>query len=172
VTPEVDLERIIIKGKAHREGASTVEQSISDNYPSPSLETPFTTSHFPFIPSAEVSRTLNFGSVPVEFPPPILRLEGEILVTPLSPEAIPWPNSRTTEYFPTPSFTTPPLITISATVEREASSNSRLVASPHNPPFFPFPPGSSIPTSPVRNPSPPSSPSPNIPYGRRESPHD
>jgi hypothetical protein len=75
-TPEADLEKIIEKGKSHREGASTVEPSISDNFPSPSLETPFPASHFPIIPFAVVSTTLNFRSVPIEFSPPGLGLEG------------------------------------------------------------------------------------------------
>jgi hypothetical protein len=71
-TPEGDSEKIIRKGKAHKEGASTLEPGIFDNSPSPSLETPFSASHFPVILSAGVSRTLNFGSILVEFSPPDL----------------------------------------------------------------------------------------------------
>jgi hypothetical protein len=70
----------------------------------PPLETLISASHFPIIPSVGVSRILNFGSVPVEFSPPGLRLEGEILVTPLSPEVVPWSRPRTSEYFPTPGL--------------------------------------------------------------------
>jgi hypothetical protein len=162
-TPEADPENIIRKGKAFGGGSSTTEPGISDNFPSPSVETPFFASHFPVIPSAGVSRTLNFGSVPVEFSPPGLGLEGEILVTPLSPEVVPWHRPKTTEDFPTPSFTTPPLIIVVATAEGEAYDDSSPIAFSLNPPLFLFPPGSSVPVSPVRTPSPPSSPPPNIP---------
>ena len=129
-TPEGDSEKIIRKGKAHKGGASTLEPGIFYNSPSPSLETPFFASHFPGTPSAEVCRTLNFRSVPATFSPPCLRLEGEILVTPLSLEVIPWPRYKTTEHFCIYSFTTPPLIIVPATAKRESSANSSPVASP------------------------------------------
>jgi hypothetical protein len=124
-TPEVDPEKIVRKGRALREGTSTVEPGISDNFHCPSLETPISASHSPVIPSVGVSRTLNFGSVPVEFSPPGLGLEGEILVTPLSPEIVPWFRPNASEYFPTLGFTTPPPITVVATTERETSFPSR-----------------------------------------------
>jgi hypothetical protein len=85
MTLEVDPEKIVRKGKAFRGGDSTAEPDISNNFPSPSVETPFSAPHSLVIPSAGVSQTLNFRSVPVEFSPPGLGLEGEILVTPLSP---------------------------------------------------------------------------------------
>jgi hypothetical protein len=170
MTPEADPEKIIRKGKAFRGEASTTEPGISDNFPSLSVETPFSAPHSPIIPSVGVSRTLNFGSVPVEFSPPGLGLEGEILVTPLSPEVVPWPRPRTTEDFPTPVFITPPPITVAATAEREASTDSSPVAFSLNLPLFPFPPGSSVPVSPVRTPSPPSSPPSNIPMAGENPP--
>ena len=138
-TPEVDPEKIIKKGKAHREGASTIEPCISDNFPSPSLEAPFFASHFPVIPSAGVSRTLNFRSVPVEFSPPSLGLEGEILVTPLSPEVVPWFILSTSENFPTMGFTTPPPITTTIEERETFVPLSPKVHSP-NSLRFPFPP--------------------------------
>jgi hypothetical protein len=98
-------------------------------------------------------------------------LEGEILVTPLSPEAVPWRRPRTTEDFPTPRFTTPPLITVAATAQREASTDSSPLAFSLNPPLFPLPPGSSFLVSPVfQAPSPPSSPPPNIPMAGENPP--
>jgi hypothetical protein len=105
-TPEVDLEVIIRKGKASQGESSTAEPS---NLPPPSIETPFSYSQLPSKPVSKVSHFLNFGSVPAEFSPPSLALEGEILITPLSPEAIPWRIPQTTEY-----FTTPPLATVTA----------------------------------------------------------
>jgi hypothetical protein len=138
-TPEADPEKFIRKGKAPREGASAAEPGISDDFHGPFLETPFTASHSPVIPSVGVSRTLNFGSVPVEFSPPGLGLEGEILVTPLSPEILPWFRPNTSGDFPTLGFTTPPPITV-ATTRREASAPSSPVAFSLNPLLFPFPP--------------------------------
>jgi hypothetical protein len=85
--PEVDSEVIIIKGKVSQGESSTAEPG---NSPPPSVETPFSSSQLPSKPVSEVCCFLNFGSVPAEFSPPGLGLEGEILVTPLSPEAIPW----------------------------------------------------------------------------------
>jgi hypothetical protein len=88
-------------------------------------------------------------------------LEGEILVTPLSHEAIPWFRPRTSEYFPTPGFTTPrPIIVVSFT-EREIFAPSSPVDFYPNPLLFPFPHGSSVPVSHVQTPSPLGSP-PNI----------
>ena len=78
---------IFRKGKAFEGETSTAEPG---NPPSPSVETPFSSPQLPSKPFFEVSHFLNFGSVPAEFSPPGLGLEGEILVTPLSPEVVPW----------------------------------------------------------------------------------
>ena len=86
VTPEEDPEVIIRKGKASEGETSTVEPG---NFPYPSVETPFSSSHITSIAFFEVSRILNFESVLAKFSPPGLGLEGEILVTPLSPLAVP-----------------------------------------------------------------------------------
>jgi hypothetical protein len=93
-TPEEDLEAVRRKGKR---AAKEVSADEKGNTPSPSVKTPFSDSQFPSRPSSEVSRFLNFGSVPAEFSPPGLVSEGEILVTPLSG-----------------GFNTPPLITTAA----------------------------------------------------------
>jgi hypothetical protein len=89
-TPVADPEKIIRKGKALRENTSTTEPSISDDFHSPPVDTLISSCHSIVKPYVGVSRTLNFGSVPVEFSPPGLGLEGESLVTPLSPKIIPW----------------------------------------------------------------------------------
>ena len=80
-TPEEDLEAVHRKG---RRAAKEVPVDEKGNTPSPSVRTPFSDSQFPSHPPSEVSRFLNFGSVPAEFSPPGLVSEGEILVTPLS----------------------------------------------------------------------------------------
>jgi hypothetical protein len=54
-THEVDPENIIRKGKGLREGTSTVEPSISDNFYYPPIGTPVSTSHSTVIPFAGVS---------------------------------------------------------------------------------------------------------------------
>jgi hypothetical protein len=151
---------IIRKGKAFEGETSTIEPA---NFPSPSVENPFSSSRLPSRPFSEVSHFLNFGSVPAEFSSPSMGLEGEILVTPLSPEVVPWRRPITIEDFPTPSFTTPPLIIIVTNAQREESTNSSPLAFSLNPPLFPLPLGSSFPVSPIQAPSPPSSPPPNIP---------
>jgi hypothetical protein len=129
------MEVVLRKGKASEGEAFTTEPG---NLASPSVGTPFSPPQFLNRPFSEVSHFLNFGSVPVEFPPPSLGLEGEILVTPLSPEVVPWRRPKTTKYFPTPSFTTPPLVTISASAQREASADLSPLAFSLNLLLFPI----------------------------------
>jgi hypothetical protein len=124
-TPEADPKKIVRKGKALREGTYTIEPSIFDNFHCP-LETPISASHSLVIPSVGVSRNLNFGSVPVEFSPPGLGLEGETLVTPLCPEIVLWFRTSASEDFPTPGFTTPH--PIFATTDGETSFPSGPLA--------------------------------------------
>jgi hypothetical protein len=139
-TPEADPEKIIRKGKALHEGTSSTEPGISDDFQYPPIGTPISISHSTVIPSVGVSRTLNFGSVPVEFSPPGLGLEGEILVTPLSPEVVSWFKPCTSEDFPTLGFITPPPIRVTGFTERETSSPSSPITFSPNPLLFPFPP--------------------------------
>jgi hypothetical protein len=104
-----------------------------------------------------VSRFLNFGSVPAEFSPPGLGLEGEILVTPLSSEAVPWRRPGTTEDFPTPS-------------QRGAPTDSNSLAFSLDPLLFPTPIRGSFSAVPSRTPSPPRSPPLNIPMAGANPP--
>jgi hypothetical protein len=166
-TPEADLEEIIRKGNAFEGETSTAEPG---NFPSPSVETPFSSSQLPSRPFTEVSHFLNFGSVPASFSPPGLELEGDILVTPFSPEVTTWSRPRNLGGFPTPRFTTPPPIIVATTIEREASTVSSPIAFSLNPPPCPFPPAISAPVSLVQNPSPPSSPPPNTPMAGENPP--
>jgi hypothetical protein len=168
VIPEADPEKIIRKGKTPQEGTSTIEPGIFDDFHFPTIGTLISCSHIPIIQSIGVSRSLKFGSVLVEFFPPGLGLEGEILVTPLSPEITLWIRTNVSEDFSTSSFTTPPPITVAATTERE----TYFPASPLNfsPNFllFPFPPRSSTPISPTRTHSPP----PHIPMAGANPPRN
>jgi hypothetical protein len=145
-TPQTDPEVVLRKGKAPEEEASTAE---TGNPPSPSVRTLFSPPQFLNRPPSEVSRFLNFGSVPAEFSPPGLGLEGEILVTPLSSEAVPWRRPMTTEDFPTPA-------------QGGAPPDLNSLAFSLNPLLFPTPLRDSFPVAPSRTPSPPSSPLHNI----------
>jgi hypothetical protein len=54
-TPEADPEKIIRKGKALQEGTSIAEPGISDDFQSPLVITPISSSHSTVIPSIGVS---------------------------------------------------------------------------------------------------------------------
>jgi hypothetical protein len=147
--PEVDPKKIIRKGKALHDGTSTTELGISDDFHYPPVRTPMFVFPSTVIPSVGVPRTLNFGSVPIEFSPPGLGLEGERLVTPLSPKIILWFRPSALEYFPTPGFTTPPPFRVTSFVERETFVPPSHVAFSPNPLLFPFTLGNSVPVSPI-----------------------
>jgi hypothetical protein len=115
------------------------------------VKTPFSDFQLPSRTSSEVSRFLNFGSVPAEFSPPGLVSEGEILVTP-----------------PSGGFTTPPLIT--ATAQRKAPAHSGPLDSSLFSPSSPV--RTSFPASPVHTPSPPSSPPLNVPMAGANPPQN
>jgi len=72
-TPEADLEAVHRKEKSSVKEVSVTERG---NTPSPSVKTPFSDFQLPSHTSSEVSRFLNFGSVPAEFSPPGLVSEG------------------------------------------------------------------------------------------------
>jgi hypothetical protein len=138
-TLEEDLEAVYRKGKRSGREVSITKKG---NTPSPSVKTPFFYFQLPSRTSSEVSRFLNFGSVPAEFSPPGLISEGEILFTP-----------------PLGGFITPPLITTVARREIPICS-SPLGFSLFSPTF---PVRTLFPTSPVHTPYPPSSPPLKVP---------
>jgi uncharacterized small protein (DUF1192 family) len=147
-TLEADLEAVRRKGKRTAKEVSVDEKG---NTPSPSVRTPFSDSQFPSRPSSEVSRFLNFGSVPAEFSPPGLVLEGEILVT-----------------SPSGGFTTPPLIT--AAPQRKTLVHPGSVDLSLFSPFSPV--NTSVPSSPIHTPSPSSSPLHHIPMAGANPPQN
>jgi hypothetical protein len=150
-TAEENPEVILKKGKDPQGQSFAYESGIS---PPPSVRTPFSYSQLSSHPPSEVSRFLNFGSVPVEFSPPGLVSEGEILVTSPSLEVVPQYTPQASEGFTTPPF-------IATTVQRGTSAHSGpldLSLFSLSSPLRTF-----FPTSPVHTPSPPSSPPPNIP---------
>jgi hypothetical protein len=159
--PEADPEKIIRKGKSSRGGTSTTKPSISNDFHD-FIETPTPSSHPVYLPSVGVSRSLNFGSVHAEFPPPSLKLVGETLVTPLSPEVVPWSRTSVSEYFPTLGFTTPSPIT-TVFEERETFVPFSLQACSPYFLLFPSHPVSSVPIFPIQASSPPGSPTPIVP---------
>jgi hypothetical protein len=105
-TPEVDPEKIIKRRQTLPEGTSVVEPGISDDFHYPPITTLVVVSHFPITLSIRASRSLNFGSFPVDFP--------------------------------SPSFTTPPPITVVSFTGRETSVPSSPEAFSPNPQFFPL----------------------------------
>jgi hypothetical protein len=115
------------------------------------VKTPFFYFQLPSRTSSEVSHFLNFRSVPVEFSPPGLVSEGEILVTP-----------------PSGGFTTPPLTTTAA--QREAPAHSGPLDFSLLSPSSPV--RTSFPASPVHTSSPPSSPPLNIPMAGANPPQN
>jgi hypothetical protein len=153
-TPEANPEAVLRKGKASEGETSIAEPG---NPLSPSVETPFSSPQLPSRPFSEVSRFLNFGSVPAEFSPPDLGLEGEILVTPLSFEAVYRRRPLTAVDLPTPA-------------RRKAPADPSSLASALNPLLFSTPLRDSFPVAPSRTPSPPSSPPPNIPMAGANPP--
>jgi hypothetical protein len=131
---------------------------IFDDFHHPPLENPISTPHFPVIPATRVSRSLKFGSVPDDFSPPSLGLEGEILVTPISPEVVPWFKPRISKYFPTLGLTTPLSVRFVAFTEIQTSTPSSPVTFSPNTQLVPFSPRRTVPLSPVRTPYPHGSP--------------
>jgi hypothetical protein len=169
-TPEADPEKIIRRRKILQEGTSTAIPGDSGNFHNPPLTTPVVVSHFPITPSVGASRSLNFGSFPAGFPSPSFGVEG--FDTPIPPGVVPWSEPRTPEYFPTPSFTTPPPVKVVAFTERETSVPSSPVAFSSNPLLFPFPPRGSVPASPVQATSPLGSPPAIIPMAGANPPRN
>jgi hypothetical protein len=152
--PETDPEVVLRKGKASEEEASITEPG---NPPYPSVGAPFSPPQLFDRPVFAVSHFLNFGSVPIEFSSPGLGPEGQDLVTPLSPKAIPWRRLTTTEDFPTPS-------------QRGTPADLSLIAFSLNHLLFPTPIRDSFSVTPSRTPSPPNSPPPNIPMASDNPP--
>jgi hypothetical protein len=120
------------------------------------LTTPVVVSHFPITSSIGSSRSLIFGSFPAHFPSPSFGVED--FDTPIPPRVVPWSEPKTPETFPTLSFTTPPPVKVASFIERETYFPSSPVAFSSNPLLFPFPPGGSVPSSPVQATSPLGSP--------------
>jgi hypothetical protein len=171
-TPAADPEKIIRKGKAPREGTSTAIPSVFGNFHNPYLETLVFASHYPVNPSVGVSRILKFGSVPVDFSPPGIGLEGEIFDTHVSLEVVLWFKPRTTKYFITLGFTTPSPIRFVAFIEGETSVPSSPVAFYPNPQLFPLYPRNTFPTSLVQALSLPGSPPVHIPMACANPPRN
>jgi hypothetical protein len=102
--PEANPENIIRKGKSSEGGTSTAKIGISGDFHD-FVETPTPSFRLILLSSVEVSRSLNFGSVPNGFSPLGLELVGETLVTPLSPKVVPWFRPGASEH-------SPPVITV------------------------------------------------------------
>jgi len=153
--PEENPEVIRRKEKSSLRESFASQTSISAP---PAVKTPLSCSQLSSYPFSEVSRSLNFGSVPTEFSPP-----GEILVTPPSLEVVPQYRPQASE-----GFTTPLVATI--TTQKEASAHSSPLALSLFSPLSPSPSRSSLLISPLHTSSPPGSPLPNIPMAGANPP--
>jgi hypothetical protein len=171
-TPEVDPEKIIKKGKTSQEGASTAVPGDFGNLHNHSLKTPVVASNSPIIPSVGVSRILNFGSFPVDFSPLSHALEGESFDTPVSPKVVKWLRPRTSKYFPTLGFTTPPPIRVATFTEGKTSVPSNPVGFSPKTQLLPFSPRSTATIVPVPTPSPLGSPPVHVPMAGDNPPRN
>jgi hypothetical protein len=123
-TPEVDPEKIIKKGKSSQESFAAAVSGTSGQLPDSFLNTPVVISSIPPLPSAEVSKNLDFENFLVEyssFKPELKEENFEILA---SPDIVKWFRLESLEDFPTLGFATPPPIKIFVTKEEETSSPS------------------------------------------------
>jgi len=168
-TPEDDPENIIKKGNTSQEGLSTVVLGASDNLQTPSFKTLISPSNSPFLPSAAISRSLNFGSFAIEFSPSIYHLE-EIFDTHVSPDILKWFRPRSLENFPTLGFPTPPPIKVVVSKEGETYFPSNPILFSSNTQLFPFSHRNIALVSPVQTPSPPGSPTIHIPMAGANPP--
>jgi hypothetical protein len=164
-SPEADPEKIIKKGKASQESFSAVVSGTSGQLPDSILKTPVVISSNPPLPSAEVSKNLDFENFPVEyssFDPELKEENFEILA---SPDIVKWFRLESLEDFPTLGFATPPPIKIYVAKEEETSSPLQPIPSSSKtqpsavkteipPSYIPFSPKLHT----VKSPSPPCSP--------------
>jgi hypothetical protein len=153
-TPETDPEAVLRKGKASEEEASITEPG---NPPYPSVGAPFSPPQLFDRHVSTVSRFLNFGSVPIEFPSPGMGPEGQDFVTPPPFEVVPWRIPLSSEDFPT-------------TAQGGEHADWSSVAGYLDHLLFPTPLRDLPPLPPSQTPSPPSSPPPNIPMAGANPP--
>jgi hypothetical protein len=122
-TPEADPKKIIRRRKILEEGTSAAEPCISNDFHHPPIATPVAISHFPITPTVRVSRSLNFGSFPADFPSPSFTTPPPVKVAafieretsvPSSPLLFPFVPRNTPPISPvrTPSPPSPPLVHI------------------------------------------------------------
>jgi hypothetical protein len=165
VPPEADPEKIIKKGKASQESFFVVATSASGQLPDSTLNTPVVISSNPSLPSAEVSKNLDFQKFPIEYSSFETDLKEERFEIISSPDIVKWFSLESLEDFPTLGFATPPPVKISAAKEEETSSPLQTLPSSSktqpsavkteiSPSYIPFSPKLHT----VKFPSPPCSP--------------
>jgi hypothetical protein len=118
-TPEADPEKIIKKGKASQEGYSTILPGTPGLLHDSTFKTPVAISNSPLLPSAEVSKSLDFENFPVEYSSFSPKLKEENFETLASPDVVSWFRLENLEDFPTLGLPTPPPIKVVVTQEEE-----------------------------------------------------
>jgi hypothetical protein len=121
VTPEDDTERIIKKGKDSQEIFPFVLSGTSGHFPNSFINTPVVISSIPPLPSAEISKNLDFENFPLEYSSFDVELKEKKIEILASPDIVKWFRLESLEDFPTLVFATPPPIKFFVTKEEETS---------------------------------------------------
>jgi hypothetical protein len=126
------------RGKAPQGETSTTKPG---NLQYPFVETPFSSPHIHNKPFFEASHFLNFRSVPADFSPPSFGLDGETLVTSLSPVSL-FPVSPVQD--PSPLSSPPPNIPMAG--ENPPMTRMGAIISPRYAPLLLPQPLNALPT--------------------------
>jgi len=168
-TPKADPEKIIKKGKASQEFFSTILPGTLGHLHDSTFKTPVAISNSPLLPSAEVSKSLDFENFPIEYSSFSPKLKKENFETLASPDVVSWFELENLEDFPTLGLPAPPPIEFVVTQEEETcfpldpipySSNNqtlplKIETSPSKLPLSPKIQAAFVS---IKNPSPPCSP--------------
>ena len=119
VPPEVDPKKIIKKGKYSQESFFVTATSASGQLPDSTLNTPVVISSNPSLPSAEVSKNLDFQNFPIEYSSFETNLKEEIFEIISFPDIVKHFSLESLEEFPTSGFATSPPVKIYASKEVE-----------------------------------------------------
>jgi hypothetical protein len=117
-TPETDPNKLIKKGKASQEIFSIDVPGTFDS----TFKTLVAISNPPIFPSTEVSISLDFENLPVEYSSFTPQVKAESLEDLVSPNIVKWFKLEILEDFPTLGFPTPPPIKVYATKKEETYS--------------------------------------------------
>jgi hypothetical protein len=122
VPPKADPEKISKKGKCSQEFFYVAATSSYGQLPDSTLNTPVLISSNPSLPTAEVSKNLDFQKFCIEYSSFETDLKEERFEIISSPDIVKWYSLESLEEFPTLGFSTPPPAKIYVSKEKETSS--------------------------------------------------